>query len=139
MNPLFKNIIPTHQRIALNRLKRVDTQGSPIYPFNVPQIAASSYLERDIQTQFPAARKYEPLDWTEIVNNDVVDIALYLNGVGGDYYYVPAGTSRTISRVAVWQYRITNLSAVTATVAAAIRMSFQRLALDADEVARRGL
>lgn len=139
MTPLFRDYLKTHQRIALNRLKRIDREGSPIYPFSVPQIAASSYLERCIATQFPDAKKYEPLNWTEVINNDSVDIDLYLNGVGGDYFHIPAGTCRPISRTAVWHYRIANCDAVTASTAGKIKISFQRLPLDADEAARRGL
>jgi len=139
MTPLFKNIIPVYQRIALNRLKRIDEVGSPVYPFNVPVIAAATYIEQDIASQFPAARKYQPLDWTEIINNDTVDLNLYLNGTGGDYYHIPAGTTRIINRTAVWQYRLTNCDAVTDTTLGKVKISFQRLSLDADEQARRML
>ena len=138
MTPLLRQIIPTYQRIALNRLKRIDEQGSRVYPFEVPQIAASAYLERDIASQFPDAAKYQPLDWVEIINNDNVDLDLYLNGSGGNYFHIPSGTSRVINRTAVWQYRITNCSTTTATVVGKVKISFQRLPLDADEKARRG-
>ena len=104
MSPLFREIIPLHKRIQLDRLKRVMRQGSPKFHFDVTALAAGVYAEIDIARTYPAAKKYEPLDTALVINNDVVNIGLNFNGLAGGLYIIPAGAIRAISREHTHRY-----------------------------------
>jgi len=140
MSPLFYNLLKGNQKMRLNRQRRVMREGSPKYHYDVPVIAADyAYVEFDIATYFPRAKKYEPLDSCLIINNDAVAIGLNFNGSGSDLYIVPAGTIRRISReevAAIWQVRITNLDTANASVEHTIDIEFWRAPEDADSLAR---
>lgn len=142
MAPLFYNLLKGSQKMRLNRLRRVMIEGSPKYHYDLGVIAAGVYVEFDIQTQFPRARKYEPLDSCLVINNDAVDIGINFNGSGGDLYIIPAGTIRRISREevgAIWHVRITNLDAAAAVTVNMIDLELWRAPEDADSIARRNL
>jgi len=117
-------------------LDRVNKYGSPLYSFWLPATAAGISVDYSLETQFPASKKYEPLDWIKVVNNDAVDIRLQLNGNNDVDELIPAGTTVILSDTPIWQYRITNQDAAVATILYAIRISLQRQPLDADKVAR---
>lgn len=142
MTPLLYNLLKAPQKMQINRLRRVMREGSPKYHYDLGVIAAGVYVEFDIQTQFPRARKYEPLDSCLVINNDAVDIGINFNGSGGDLYIIPAGTIRRVSREempAIWHVRITNLDAVAAVTVDMIDLELWRAPEDADSIARSNL
>lgn len=97
------------------RQERIKREGSPYYSWAVPATAAAASSNIHVPTQFPAARKYEPLDWLEIVNNEAVNnLNLTINGQ--DTFPVPAGTIRTIDGKALWTLLVTNNGAVITTL-----------------------
>ena len=74
------------------RQERIKREGSPYYTWTPGAIAAGVTSGIYLQTQFPDARKYEPLDWLEIVNNEAANnLSLVLNDA--DTFAVPAGPS----------------------------------------------
>lgn len=128
------------QKMQINRLKRVMQDGSPKYHFDVSALAATATEGFDIATQFPRARKYEPLDTILIINNDVVDISVLVNGAGGDLLIVPAGTIRRSTRdevPAISRISVTNLDAGVAVTVNLIDIEIWRSPEDADSLARR--
>ena len=99
----------TGKGTVLDRQARVKREGSPVYVWTPGAIAAAATAVIEVRNQFPAARKYEPLDSIEIVNNEVAnDIMLIING--GDQRYIPAGTIRQVHGrgVALWHIAIRN-------------------------------
>jgi len=143
MTPTFYEMLSGIHKQQINRLKRVMREGSPKYHYDVGVMAAGVFVEYDIDTQFPRARKYAPLDTMLVINNDAVDIGVQINGTGSDLYFiVPAGVIRQISReevAAVYQVRITNLDGAAATVVNLIDIEQWRSPEDADSIARREL
>lgn len=119
-----------------SRAERAMRFGSPTYVYNVGAVAASGYVEFDIENTFPAAQKYAPLDKLKITNNDTVDVTLTFNGTGNSAVIVAAGTIRTFRDDPIYQVRLTNLDAGTAVTANAIRIELQRQPMDADIAAR---
>jgi len=118
----------------VSRLERIKREGSPWYPYQLPVTAPAAVVQINISQLFPDSRKYEPLDFVEIVNNGVATpITIILNGNAGDAFYIPAGTIRTISGqgIALWQLDITN-NGVGATVLGLIRFNFKKEAMTID-------
>lgn len=102
------NLFP-RRGITIDRLERIKREGSPTYTWPVPATAAGATAVIYVPDQFPASRKYQPLDSIEIVNNEVAnDLTVTING--NETRPVPAGTIRTIhgSGVALWHVAITN-------------------------------
>lgn len=122
-------------KIFTIRQERIKREGSPYYGYNVGVVAAAASVVLVPREYFPASRKYEPLDWAEIVNNDVVDILMCVNGE--DTIIVLAGTIRYIEGQPLHQIRITNNDAATSTTANKIRVTVKREALTIDKWARR--
>lgn len=91
----------------LVRQERIKREGSPYYTWTVPVTATTATSSIHVPTQFPVSRKYEPLDWIEIVNNEPTNnLTLTINQ--SDSFSVPAGTIRTIERKALWSIGVTN-------------------------------
>ncbi|GAI27636.1 unnamed protein product, partial [marine sediment metagenome] len=84
---------------------------------------------------FPESKKYEPLDFIELVNNDVVDVSLAINGQ--NHFVCLAGTIRTIEGMPLHEIRITNNDAATATTTGKIILTLQRQPLTIDKWARQ--
>jgi len=115
------NLIKTgrnpRQGLTIDRLERIKRVGSPTYTWIMPVTATTATAVIYVPTQFPASRKYEPLDYLEIVNNSVANnLTLVING--SDTRSVPSGTIRTIhgSGVALWHIAVTNNGAVNTTL-----------------------
>lgn len=99
----------------LVRQERIKREGSPYYTWTVPATAAAAVSSIYVPSQFPQARKYEPLDWLEIVNNEAANnLTLVVNS--SDNFSVPAGTIRTIEGKALWSLAVTNNGAVITTL-----------------------
>jgi len=129
-------IIPRHEKTWLTRQERIKREGSEYFTWPVPAVAASGIGSIEIAHQFPRAKKYEPLDWIEIVNNDTVDVRLIINN--DMTLPVLAGTIRTVDNAALWTIGIENLSATTAVTLLRIIVSLRRQPLTIDQWARRG-
>jgi len=99
----------------VSRLERIKREGSPYYTWTVPVTAASATAVIYVPTQFPDGRKYEPLDWLEIVNNESANnLTLVINN--GDSFKIPASSIRTINNKALWHLAVTNDGLVNTTL-----------------------
>ncbi len=87
----------------------------------------------EMQSTFPASRAYEPLTTLLITNVSGENLSLEINGQ--DYAMVPAGVIWTVDNQAIWNFRLTNISA-TNVVAGEIRANISSPPLGADELAR---
>jgi hypothetical protein len=72
----------------------------------------------------------------EVINADSVDIIITVNGQGGDQYFMPSGTTRTIRNAAFWHLRVANQDAATASVSGKIKLTLWKAALTTDESVR---
>ena len=130
--------IQRRKGVIISRAERIKREGSPWYPYLLPVTAAGAAVPLHIPGLFPDSRKYEPLDFVEIVNNGIATpLTVQINGPAGDIHYIPAGVIRTISGggVALWQLVITNLG-VGATVLGLIRFNFKKEAMTIDKWAQ---
>lgn len=127
--------IDTLHRTTLIRQERIKKEGSPYYSYIMPVTAATASVAFDTQTQFPQARKYEPLDWLEVTNNDAVDLNIIINGT--ITLPIPAGTIKTIKNQAIWHVTLTNLDAAVATTLNKVVLTLQRMPLTVDDWARK--
>lgn len=134
--PQLKFLMTPFARRKLERRRRTDLYGSPVKAFDLPVVAAGAYVEYAVRSQYPELQKYAPIDYIQVVNNDVVDLRVNLNGTGGDSFEVPAGTVVTQKDTAFDVYRITNLDAATDTTLTKVRVRLQKQAKDADSVLR---
>lgn len=102
--------------ITVSRLERIKREGSPPYVYTLPVTAGGSTTSIYVDSQFPTSRKYSPLDYVEIVNNDSMGLTVTING--NETYIVPSGTIRTIhgSGVALHHIGITNNGAGNTTL-----------------------
>jgi hypothetical protein len=122
--------------VYFTRLERIKKEGSPYYTWPVPVTAPAAISAIDLNTYFPLSRKYAPLDWLEIVNNDVVDLTLILNGQGGEYLNVPAATTRPVIGKALWKIAVRNDDAAADSVLNQIMVTVRRQPKTIDMVAR---
>lgn len=132
----FANIMP-RKGVTIDRLERIRREGSPPYVWIVPVTATTATAVIGVREQFPAARKYEPLDSLEIVNNESLnDITVTLNG--NDARVCPAGTIRTIhgSGVALWHIAVTNDGGVNTTLGKIV-LTLQKEPMTIDKWAQR--
>lgn len=124
-------------RIRGQRQKTADLDGSPDYTWAVPVTAAGgtnmSIIE--VASEFPASRKYEPLDYVEISNDDTVNVTLILNGTS--FNACPSGSMRIKPFKGIRQVAVRNDDALVDTTLNQIYVTLRRLPLSADEAARR--
>ena len=116
------------------RQERIKREGSPYYTWTVPVTASTETSVIHVPTQFPDSRKYEPLDFIEVTNNDVVDLTLTING--GETFPVPAGVIRKVVGKALWHIAITNNGGVN-SVLNKIYASLRREPMTIDKWAQR--
>ena len=121
---------------ALVRSAYLRRAGSPWYGYNMPVTAATVTHSNDLENQFPQAKKYAYCDEIEIVNNDVVDLLLQLNGTGSAGFLIPAGSIFSESDHAFYTWAITNQDAVAASTLGSIRVTMRRMPETADTAAR---
>ena len=111
---------------------------SPLYTWNVGAIAAAGSVSIDPSRTFPASRKYAPLNSIVVINNDVVDIQLTINGK--EVLYIPAGAIQPVAGdLGITHLTITNLDAGTAVTAGKVYANLQRSAADINDLAREVL
>lgn len=118
------------------RDERIKRAGSPYYPLEPGSIAASGFVRYSVSetSALAGADKYTPLDWMEIVNNDTVDIEVW---VGKEKHLVVAGSIRVVEGSWYDQFSITNLDAASATTAGKIRITCRREPQTMDKLARK--
>jgi len=133
MNLQVGNRPNTLRNTMLTREERVKREGSPYYTWTPGAIAAAAQVSIFVPDQFPASRKYTPLDWCEVVNNEAANnLRIVING--NETLPVPAGTIRTI-RAAFRQVTIIN-DGGGITTAGLIYATFKKEALTIDRWSR---
>lgn len=133
--PNFLDLISRVSRqkgVSVSRMERIKREGSQPYVYLAGVIAAGADEAMSPANSFPDSRKYEPLDWLEIVNNETaIDIIVTING--GDAYLVPAKMIRQINNTALWHINLHNNHGANATTAGRIRLTLQKEALTMDK------
>ena len=119
--------------LRAQRMVLVWRDGSPMYQHSFGAIAAGSDEYVSMQTTFPASRAYEPLNNLVITNISGENVEIQINGQ--DYALVPAGVIWSVTDQAIWNFRLTNISAGT-VAAGEIRANISSPPLGADELAR---
>lgn len=117
------------------RQDRIKKEGSEYFTWNTPATAPAGISIIEISRQFPRSKKYEPLDWCEVMNNDVVDLTLIING--SETLPVPAGVIRPVIKHHLWQIGIRNDDAAVTSTLNKIVVSLRRLPVTIDDWARR--
>jgi hypothetical protein len=121
------------QRLRAQRMTTVLRDGSPMFMHTFGAIAAAADEYVEMQSAFPASRGYEPLTTLLITNVSGENLSLEINGQ--DYAMVPAGVIWSVDDQAIWNFRLTNISA-TNVAAGEIRANISTPPLGADELAR---
>jgi len=127
------NAFEWFQAVNNERLARARIDGSPPYRYTLAALGPGADASIRIDKQFPASRKYAPLDYVEVINNDTLDLTVYING-SDIAYPVPAGTTREI-RNAIHEFKFHNDDAAGTTTLNKIYATFKRAPMDADRKA----
>ena len=122
--------------ISKVRQQRVLQNGSEYFTIKLGVVTAGDFVIYDIDTstELAAARKYKPLDFIEITNNDAVDVELSLDFQ--DTFLVPKGVIKTISDRSFHSIKVKNISG-TDTTADKIRLMLQRMPITTDQYIRK--
>lgn len=132
------NMLNWFANLKRKRQQTAEREGSPLAFYSPIAIVAGEIYTKEIYTQSPyKSAKYMPLNWIELVNNDVVDLTLIINGL--EEISTPAGTIRAVRRPAIWQYGIRNDDTVTSTTSGKVTISFMKEARTADDAAREAV
>ena len=119
----------------LVRQERVKREGSRYYTWTPGVIATTALEAIYIPDQFPDSRKYQPLDWLEIMNNEAAnDLTLTMNG--NETLPVPHGSIRTVRNKPLWHVQVTNNGGVN-TTAGLIIITLRKEPLTIDQWARK--
>ena len=121
------------QRLRAQRMTTVWRDGSPMFMHSFGAIAAGADEYVEMQSTFPNSRGYEPLTTLLITNVSGENLDIEINGQ--NYAMIPAGVIWSVDNQAIWNFRLTNISA-TNVVAGEIRANISRPPLGADELAR---
>jgi len=121
------------QRLRSQRMVTVWRDGSPMFQHSFGAIAAGAAEYVEMQSTFPASRAYEPLNNLVVTNTSGESVEIEINGQ--NYALIPAGVIWSVTDQAIWNFRLTNISA-TNVVAGEIRANISRPPLGADELAR---
>lgn len=122
--------------ISLVRQQRVLQHGSEYFTIKLPAIAAGDFNVYDIDNspELETARKYKPLDFVQITNNDTIDIELKLDSQ--DTFLIPKGVIKTISERSFYSLKIKNIGSAT-TTADKIVLTLQRMPITTDQYIRK--
>lgn len=110
--------------------EKIKREGSPYYSWIVPVIAPAAVAYIEVATQFPLSRKYQPLDWLEIVNNDAVNLLLAVNTA--EILPVPAGVIRKVADMGIISVTVTNMGIIN-SVLNSIVVTLQKRPLTVDK------
>jgi hypothetical protein len=116
------------------RLNRdIRRYGSPTYTAELPAIVAGAKYGYNIDDHWPASRRYKPLTSLEVVNNDIIDLKIVVNG--NTTLFVPHTSQKSWDELPLQTIIFENTSAVDST-AALVSISLCRPPIDADTIAR---
>ena len=121
------------QRLRAERMRSTWRDGSPMYQHSFGAIAAGASEFVSMESAFPSSRAYAPLNSLLITNTSGESCDLQINGA--DYAMIPAGVIWSVSDQAIWNFKLTNISA-TNVASGEIRANISRPPLGADELAR---
>jgi len=125
------------RRTWLVRQERIKKDGSEYFTWATPATAPAAISSIEIASQFPRAKKYEPLDFIEVVNMEtVINLTLIINSEM--QLPVPAGTIRTVDNAGIWSIGIRNNHAANTTTLNSVMVSLRRQPMTIDQWARRG-
>jgi hypothetical protein len=119
--------------IQRNRLQDVNRYGSPIYSHICGIIALGANEEYSIESEFPQAMKYKPIDTTLIVNDSSSAINVILNA-GMATFYIPAGIVFPIENTVINQVQIYAFGAVAA---GEVVINHKRAAMSIDKLVQK--
>lgn len=136
-------IFDTINELKNQRRIRALKGGSPYFTYSLGATAAGATAEFTVQKQFPAAVKYLPLDYIEIINNEPSNpVIIGINARQGSAQksiLVPAMTQRISDEdLSIWTVHIYNNGAGT-TTAGNVVLKLKRKPLTIDEAARLAL
>jgi hypothetical protein len=122
--------------LSFVRQQRVLQNGSEYFTIKLPSIAMGDFAIYDIDTsaELSAAKKYKPLDFIQITNNDVADIEVSLNFQ--DTFLVPKGVIKTISERPFYAIKIKNVGS-SDTTADKVVLTLQRMPITTDQYIRQ--
>lgn len=107
--------------------------GSPVYVVEPGIILAGANYAFNVDTQWPASRRYKPLTTLEIVNNSGADFRITVNSV--ITLYIPHTSQKSWDNMPLAEIILTNTSAV-ATVAGEVCISCFKPPIDSDDILR---
>lgn len=114
----------------------VQQYGSPYYTYQLPVTAAGATSIMTIESAFPQARRYFPLDWLELVNNEgAINLTVVINN--RDSFYVPTNVIRVWDKYAIHTVAVTNNGLVDTTLGSII-LNFQRSSANIAQYGVRG-
>jgi len=115
---------------------RIRFSGSPYYQIKPGVITAGAFSDYtyDSSSELVDAKKYAPLDYIEITNNDVVEIEIQINQK--DKFYVAPSSIKRISNHPIHHIRVRNLHASTSTTADKIVLLLQKEPYTTDKFVR---
>nr|BEL00730.1 hypothetical protein DMOBY_05830 [Dehalococcoides mccartyi] len=132
----------------MNQIQTLNTQrrltalkrGSPGYIWQPGATAAGATAEINVETQFPKAQKYAPLDCIEIINNETANpITVSINGrpdAAAKSWALPAKTIRIVDDdLGIFTVHMTNNGGAI-TTAGAVIIKLKRKPLTEDMLAR---
>lgn len=122
--------------ISKVRQQRVLQHGSEYFTIKPPAIDAGDFTIYDIDNSADLvnARKYKPLDFVEVTNNDSVDIELTQDFQ--DTFLIPKGVIKTISERSFYSLKVKNIG-TAATTEGKIVLTLQRMPITVDQYIRK--
>jgi len=122
--------------ISVIRQQRVLQNGSEYFTIKLPAVSAGDFAVYDIDSSaaLTAARKYKPLDFIQITNNDSMDIEICLDFA--DTFLVPKGVIKTISERPFYSVKVKNIG-TGSTTADKIVLTLQRMPITTDQYIRK--
>lgn len=118
------------------RRERIKKEGSEFYTWKPGAIAVGATSSIELRNQFPLCRKYMPLDWIQVANNELtIPLALIINGA--EEIPVLAGSIVNVNDKWLYQIGIRNDDLVNATTANKIIVTLQRQPVTIDAWARK--
>jgi hypothetical protein len=118
------------------RQERIKKDGSEFFTWKPAAITAGAIASIELFNHFPLCRKYMPLDFVQVVNNETtVPLALIINGA--EEIPVMPGAIITVTDKRLYQIGLRNDHAVTATTLNKVIVTLQRQPITIDAWARK--